>query len=194
MENDSPRFTRVLAFTLEWEGGYSNDPDDPGGATKYGITQNDVNYYFDDKVERINVKYLTLTQARAIYFAAYWEPCHCQYMFNPTGDVFPTAYALFDTAVNCGVATSIGFLQEFLGVKKTGFFDYETSSNFWTNIYNVGWTNIHNVDTGKQAAFAVLGRRRLYYSKLVDDYPRLEKFYRGWMNRTDSLADLITKL
>ena len=39
MKQPIDNFTRAISFVLKWEGGYVNDPADPGGKTKYGISK-----------------------------------------------------------------------------------------------------------------------------------------------------------
>lgn len=86
------------ATVLQWEGGYSNDPNDPGGETKYGISKRS---YPD-----IDIRSVTVEDAAAIYKRDYWEPLHC-------GELpYPVAMVVFDTAVNQGKFISATLLQE----------------------------------------------------------------------------------
>lgn len=81
-------FDKALAFVLKWEGGYSNDPDDPGGETNFGIDKR--------SHPNIDVKNLTIDQAREIYKTEYWFNCDCQ------RKEWPLDIIVFDTAVNMG--------------------------------------------------------------------------------------------
>jgi hypothetical protein len=75
-----------LTLNLEGNDKYTNDPYDPGGETKYGISKR----YNPD----IDVKNLTLEQAKKIYLEKYWIPAGCD-------DVpFPMDICLFDSQVN----------------------------------------------------------------------------------------------
>ena len=70
-------FKKALAFVLKWEGGFVNDPDDKGGATNKGITQNTYNSYLKSKGMRAkSVRYITQAEVEDIYYKQYW--C-CQY-------------------------------------------------------------------------------------------------------------------
>jgi hypothetical protein len=82
-------FDRALAFVLKWEGGYVNDPDDPGGETRFGISKR--------AYPTLNIKDLTLDQAKEIYRRDYWQKSGAQNM------AWPLCLVVFDTAVNCGV-------------------------------------------------------------------------------------------
>jgi len=100
-----------IAFkqTVGVEGGYSNNPLDPGGETKYGITV---------RVARANgytgpMRDLPLTTAKDIYRRQYWDVLSlndinavCEYI----------AEEMFDTGVNMGVGTVGKFLQRALNV------------------------------------------------------------------------------
>lgn len=101
MESNTPNFTnefkKSLEFTLTWEGGYVNDPDDPGGETKWGISKR---AYPD-----VDIKNLTPELAAGIYWRDY---------FVASGAVnlpFPYCAAAFDTAVNLGVGRCKQFVE-----------------------------------------------------------------------------------
>jgi lysozyme family protein len=105
-------FDRCWSFLQrsDVEGGekVSEDPDDPGGATHYGISQR---AYPD-----IDIRSLTEAQARVIFCRDYWDVCRC--------DELPDALAIAmgDTAFNQGAGTAIQLLQDALGVKVDGVF------------------------------------------------------------------------
>lgn len=98
-------FKKALAFVLIREGGYVNDPDDKGGATNKGITQNTYNGWLQSKdLQTKDVKNITNDEVAQIYYQNYWLKAGCDKMSK----VF--AVISFDTAVNMGV----GRVQEFL--------------------------------------------------------------------------------
>jgi len=85
----TPRFLAFIPFILEWEGSeYENDPDDPGGETKFGI----------DKRSHpgVDIKHLTEEGATAIYFGE-WLKGGYEHMDPALGE------ARFNTAVNAGI-------------------------------------------------------------------------------------------
>ena len=102
--DDQSRFRRALSITLANEGGASitNDADDPGGLTKWGISQR----AFPD----LDIQNLTFDGAAAIYLATYWRPIRA--------DDLPESLAikLFDFAVNFGVSRASTMLQRSLNV------------------------------------------------------------------------------
>jgi lysozyme family protein len=94
----SKAFTDIIPWLFEWEGTvFENDPDDPGGATKYGIDQR--------SHPEVNIRNLTADQATEIYWNDYW--------LKSGADKLPTPYAevVFNCAVNMGTGRSNEFDQ-----------------------------------------------------------------------------------
>jgi len=91
-------FLQAAKFVLKREGGYVNDPADPGGATNMGITQNTYTAWLKKQgLPNVDVRKITTDEVHAIYREHYWEPV--------VRGGFTQAQALifFDTAVNFGV-------------------------------------------------------------------------------------------
>lgn len=102
-ENEKPlesktNFDLAYTFTKKWEGGYVNNAADPGGETKYGISKR--------AYPNLDIVALTEEDAKAIYLRDYWNVMH--------DSDRPIAYAcaVFDTAVNCGIARATLWLAE----------------------------------------------------------------------------------
>ncbi len=95
--NNISNFKLALQFTLSKEGGYVNDPNDPGGETKWGISKR-----FHPNLD---IRNLTPEQAAGIYQTEYWDKVGCDQI------PFPECVAVFDTAVNCGVSRTLGWLK-----------------------------------------------------------------------------------
>ena len=93
-------FDRLVGF----EGGYSNDPRDPGGETRFGVTKR--------SYPTTDIKNLTIDQAKAIYRRDFWMIL---------GDADPAIkFQVFDFAVNGGMSASIRKLQAAIGVADDG--------------------------------------------------------------------------
>lgn len=89
---------KAIAFTLRWEGGYTNHPADKGGPTNRGITQATLNHAHKCGIVRHNnVKALTRDEACAIYKANYWLPKNWA-RYGESADMI-----LFDINVNHGM-------------------------------------------------------------------------------------------
>jgi lysozyme family protein len=83
-------FERAFSIVIGAEGGYVDDPQDPGGETKYGISKR--------AYPAVDIKNLTLEQARDIYLRDYWLAAGC----HRGTEVM--AILIFDCAVNQGVS------------------------------------------------------------------------------------------
>ena len=94
---NSSDFKRAVEFTLKWEGGYSNDPDDPGGETKYGISKR--------AHPECDIKNRSEQEAIQIYISDYWLAAGCESVG------YPMNLVVFDSAVNCGTGTAKGWLR-----------------------------------------------------------------------------------
>lgn len=88
------------------EGGYVNDPNDPGGETNWGISKR--------SYPNVDIKNLTRDQAKAIYLRDFWSRINADKL--PDGVAFQT----FDFAVNSGIETAVRKLQRALGVADDG--------------------------------------------------------------------------
>ena len=91
-------FDRCFDFLIKWEDGYSNNPDDPGGETNFGISKRS----FPD----LDIATLTTEDAKKIYRDHYWTPCNCQ------NKPWPWDLIVFDTAVNIGIKRAMILFQE----------------------------------------------------------------------------------
>ena len=108
-------FDPSLRRVLQHEGGYVNDPRDPGGATNKGVTQ----AVYDDwrastGKPKQSVRSITADEIGAIYRKLYWDKVR--------GDDLPAGvdYAVFDFAVNSGVNRAARFLQRVVGAAEDG--------------------------------------------------------------------------
>jgi lysozyme family protein len=100
------KFDQSFEALLGHEGGYVNDPRDPGGETKFGISKHQ--YPGED------IANMTVERAKQIYFKDYWGPAGC--------DAVPeqVKFDLFDMAVNSGVKPAIRTLQYAVGETPDG--------------------------------------------------------------------------
>lgn len=92
---------------LKDEGGYGNDPDDAGGATKYGITIGDYRKYIKKNATPDDVKTLTTDQAKTIYKGKYWDVLGCDTLSSGVD------YTCFDYGVLSGIGRPAKDLKTF---------------------------------------------------------------------------------
>lgn len=110
-------FEKAVEHTLRLEGGFVDDPADPGGATKRGITIG----VFRQWAQRVlgipgsleNLENLSRDDAVKIYKARYWDPIKLDGIAAIDESV---ALEVFDTGVNMGKGTAVRFLQRLLNV------------------------------------------------------------------------------
>jgi lysozyme family protein len=108
------RFERCVREVLKHEGGWSDHPSDPGGATNLGVTLATLTEWRGKPVTKADVKALTVDEASAIYRAKYWTVAGCDRL--PAG----LDMIVFDMAVNSGPARAVRTLQGVLGVAPDG--------------------------------------------------------------------------
>jgi lysozyme family protein len=89
-------FEEGLDHAMQWEGVETNDPDDKGGHTKFGIAKT---YH-----PEVNINTLTFEQAKQIYWNDYW-----QRYFSEMNEIL--VLKLFDLCINPGVSVTIRMLQ-----------------------------------------------------------------------------------
>ncbi len=150
-------FDDAFAAVIGEEGGYVDDPDDPGGETKYGISK--------AAYPALNIKNITLAQAKQIYHDNYWK--------NIQGDSIPAPVAeqVFDFAVNAGVGCATKLLQRVVGVPEDGVIGPRTV--LAARNVNQKFFALH---------FAI--ERVLHYAG-QSTFP---KYGRGWVTRTLTTA------
>ena len=90
-------FDQSLKWVLKDEGGYTNDPRDPGGPTNYGITIIDYRKYVDPNGTASDVKNMNIETAKKIYREKYWNAIGGDTLWSGVD------YACFDYGVNSGI-------------------------------------------------------------------------------------------
>lgn len=107
-------FKPALEHVLKSEGGYVNDPRDPGGATNLGCTQKVYEAHMRRPVSDAEMRCLTPADVGPIYKAQYWD--------KVKGDQLPSGldYAVFDAAINSGPGQAAKWLQQVLDVHDDG--------------------------------------------------------------------------
>ncbi len=167
------------------EGGYVNDPDDPGGATKYGVTIGTmralgIDLTGDGKVTPEDVKRLTLAQARDIFVRHYYE--------KPKIAALPQIVqaSVFDMYVNAG-AHAVKILQRLLN-------DMGQRVNVDGRIgpQTIAAAEVADAAAPHHFCDAYGIARRNYYYALADSRPASRKYARrrdggkgGWIRRAE---------
>jgi lysozyme family protein len=168
-------FQIALAFTLYFEGGFSNHVADKGGKTYRGIIQSEYDAYRTSRgLPPLDVRQMSEAELLEIY-QSYWQA-------SKSANMHPTlAVVMFDTAVNFGINNSITFLQQALGLPQTGVFDNKTREAL-------------AIGNNKNTAFQMINERIIYRYKRVQQDPTQMAFFYGWLSRDYSLWGYVQKI
>lgn len=101
-------------MVLKHEGGFVNNPKDPGGITNLGVTKAAWESYWGRSSSEAEMRSLTPNIVKPFYKAMYWDKIK--------GDQLPAGvdYAAYDLAVNSGVGRAAKYLQQIAGVVADG--------------------------------------------------------------------------
>lgn len=170
------RFTDALHHVLKREGGYVNDPLDPGGATNQGITQAVYDDWRDSQhlVPR-TVRQLTPDEVATIYDTRYWDAVRGDELNAEDANC---ALQVFDMAVNAGVGRAIKLFQRALHQTEDGQLGFNTMSAYRASDKSV-----------LRDAYAA--ERSRFYRSLVAQKPQLSKFLPGWLKRVDLIRKAV---
>lgn len=149
-------FKQIFDRLIGHEGGYVDDPHDPGGETNWGVTKRtaQANGYTG------NMKTMTRQQAYEIYYRAFWLRYNCEQMPDAV------AYQFFDAAVNHGFGNASRMLQRAVGVLDDGIIGK----------YSLEAIN-HNPIS--DTLMVLNGERLNFYTRLKN----FDRFGKGWVNR-----------
>jgi lysozyme family protein len=161
------RFEACLPVILASEGGFVDDPADPGGATNLGITLATLCGWLGRTASIADVEALTPAAVAPIYHARYWNPAHA-------GDSPPGVdLMVFDEAVNQGVGRALASLQSALGVAADGAFGPATQAAL-------------SAADPASLVKEIAANRESHYRAL----PTFPRFGRGWLARLDRTTAL----
>ena len=167
----------IYAMVAKWEGtGYSNNPADRGGPTKFGITARVLGEYLGKPVTPDQVKAMPWSQALAIYRERYWRGSNIDRLPEVLQPV------IFDMAVNHGPGTAMRLLQHALGDLGRPVIGDGRLGKITTGI-TAGLLK----DRGAKAIIdAICDRRRDYYQDIIAHDPSQRTFQHGWLERCES--------
>jgi lysozyme family protein len=153
-------FDNALQLVLKEEGGFVNDPQDPGGMTNLGVTQRVWEAYAGRPVNESDMRALTPAMVAPLYRQNYWERVHCDDL--PLG----VDYAVMDFAVNSGTSRAAKTLQAACGVTQDG---------------SIGAQTLQAVNSADPVTLidAVCDKRLAFLQSL----PSFNHFGKGWSDR-----------
>jgi len=156
------RFDDIIPLILEHEGGakITKDKDDPGGTTKYGISQK--------AYPTMDIESLTEDDAKYIYFNDYWNPSKASHL------PLKIRYIYFDMVVNMGKSRAVKILQRALNSRGSKL---KIDGGIGKNTLNAAAKS--QLELERLRSFRVL-----YYADLVNRKPKLQKYWYGWYRRS----------
>ena len=174
-----------IVFKLEGYDTYTNDLDDAGGATKYGVTlatlrDFDRDENKDGQIDENDVKLLSLEDAKAIYNKGYWEASAA----DKITDEWVAIYH-FDTAVNMGVKTACKLFQESLNTTLDQLHNSENKLIVDGKIgpHTLSVANLIFKKAPNSLYHNMIMQRVKRYVSIVKKRPTNLKYLGGWINR-----------
>jgi lysozyme family protein len=174
--NNEDRFNHAVSVLLSQEGGFSDDKDDPGGITKYGVSvkwlmsvKEDINE--DGVVNSEDIKNLTRNEAIELYREYWWD----KYCYNDIEDL-DVATKMLSLSVNMGPSRAHRILQQSINrlnekpIKIDG-------------IIGINTLNSANDLPGHDLLEELKINAAHFYVNLIWDNRKLEKYLLGWMRR-----------
>jgi lysozyme family protein len=161
-------FERALSLVKKLEGGYVNDPNDPGGPTNFGVTQASYDGWLGKHGKASQtVSKITAAEVSDLYRECYWQPCGAEALLedNPA-----LSFVLFDGAVHQGVGAAVKQLQRLLPIKVDGVFGPNTKAAALAR-------------TPQQIVQEYVSGRTFFLMNLAKNSPKLATFKGGWLNR-----------
>ncbi len=182
MCSEGVEFQRALEYVFHLEGHQSDHPSDPGGRTKWGVTQSTYDSWLKKRGQSPRDVYkMTATECQAIYYDGFWHPIRLDRIAAMDADV---AIELFEAAVNAGPWEAVRFAQRacnFLHpdgamLLVDGIPGPKTRSQIQFLIHGGYKVALLRAMNGEQY-------KHFYY--LVAGADRYRDFARGWMRRID---------
>jgi len=139
------RFEKFIPIIFRNEGILSDNVNDKGGLTKYGISQK--------AYPKEDIRNLTKERAEFLYKRDYYDPCKIDLIDNEL-----LALHVFDMAVNAGNSRSIKLLQRLLVVSADGVIGKDTINTANAGNWANGFISVRNnyykqIATGRNTVF-----------------------------------------
>ena len=164
-------FAECLLEVLKHEGGFVNNPQDPGGMTNLGVTKATWEEWVGHPVTEKAMRELKPADVGAMYRRKYWEKI--------SGDSLPAGidYCVFDAAVNSGPGRASKWLQGVVGVDVDGSIGPKTLSAL--NSFKL------------EQVISDYCKRRLSF---MQDLPTFATFGKGWTKRVMEVEQTALKM
>lgn len=159
-------FNKYIPTLKKWEGGWANNPNDPGGATMMGVTLTTFRRFYGHERTASELKHITDEQWKRI-MKTFWDRCKADQIKNQS-----IAEMLVDWHINAGVAAIKSW-------QKSALLDAD-------GIIGPKSLVILNSPQASVVFSRMKDTREAYYYSLARSNPTLRAFLDGWLRRTKS--------
>lgn len=173
-------FDLAIDFVLRNEGGFVNDPNDPGGATSYGISlrwlktvgQLDADITGDGQIDLEDIRELTKEKAKLLYKKYWWD----KYGYEKINDQ-SVANKILDMSINMGAVQAHKIAQRAL---------------FSINGYNcikvdgiIGLNTLTEINDAISLIYLAALKSEMagFYRELIATKKQFEIYRNGWLKR-----------
>lgn len=170
------RFQYAMKTVLRHEGGLSNDKNDPGGITAYGISLRylksaHIDPNGDGKEDASDIIHLTLTEADSIYYKEWYKRFHYDKIINE--DILTD---LLDFSINAGQCQASKIVKRAINDVTNGNIKVDCSLDQKT-------IDMINLIEPVVLHAALNQEEEDFYRDLVKRHPPLKCFLKGWLKR-----------
>ena len=158
---------KLIPIIKKWEGGYSDNPNDRGGATNSGVTLAVYQSVYGKSKTKNDLKRMTNDQWDYIFTKLYWNKWKADEIKNQS-----IANILVDWVWMSGLGT-IKKIQSLFGLTADGIVGNKT----------ISYINSHDQE---EVFNKIWNRRKQFYESLVKNNPSQKVFLKGWMNRLNT--------
>ena len=158
---------KLIPIIKKWEGGYSDNPNDRGGATNSGVTLAVYQSVYGKSKTKNDLKKMTNEQWDYIFTKLYWNKWKADEIKNQS-----IANILVDWVWMSGLGT-IKKIQSLFGLTADGIVGNKT----------ISYINSHDQE---EVFNKIWNRRKSFYESLVNNNPSQKVFLKGWMNRLNT--------
>ena len=158
---------KLIPIIKKWEGGYSDNPNDRGGATNSGVTLAVYQSVYGKNKTKNDLKRMTNDQWNYIFTKLYWNKWKADEIKNQS-----IANILVDWVWMSGYGT-IKKIQSLFGLTADGIVGNKT----------ISYINSHDQE---EVFNKIWNRRKQFYESLVKNNPSQKVFLKGWMNRLNT--------
>ena len=158
---------KLIPIIKKWEGGYSDNPNDRGGATNSGVTLAVYQSVYGKNKTKNDLNRMTSDQWDYIFTKLYWNKWKADEINNQS-----IANILVDWVWMSGYGT-IKKIQSLFGLTADGIVGNKT----------ISYINSHDQE---EVFNKIWNRRKSFYESLVKNNPSQKVFIKGWMNRLNT--------